>query len=265
MQRTRLKIKNVKDSDSTKHTRIKLKMHRKAKNFAKREEHSQMLAVKETNAALGLNKSGNRTGMANSDPEKMRKVRALRRFYGKKMPNMQCSNCKFSATCPQYKAGYECAFTPMLKSHRIESEEDLVDYMRELVGANMRRAHQGLIMETLAGGDPSLETSEALNLAFGQLTKLFDLQRDADSVDVEIESNDSSIIGRVFGGLDELVDETEQAKVLEESDYDLRLEDSDNESIVKDDFQNDLAMEFQQIQSTRSTEQVHKLKEIKVS
>lgn len=165
---------------------------------------------------LALNKSGDRRGMhmveSPPDPETMRKIRAARKFYGKKMPVLQCANCQFSQQCPQFRAGYECAFLPLLDSHGIQDTEDLVFYMKELLGANMRRTQLQLLMETLTGAKPSLEVSEALNLAFMQLTKLHEMTSSSDSLSVEINDGKGTIIGQLFGSLGTLVETTKQSK-----------------------------------------------------
>lgn len=172
---------------------------------------------------IKVNVSGNLRGMHNyhnpPDSEKMRKIRAMRRFYNKQMPVLQCSGCAYANVCPQFKAGYECAFLPFLNAHKVESEKDLVEYMKELLGAQMRRTHQALLMETLAGGAPSLETSEALNLAFMQLNTLHTKMADADKANISIETNDSSIISKIFGDLTSLKNQTKaaQAKPIEVS------------------------------------------------
>jgi hypothetical protein len=140
-------------------------------------------------------------------------MRAMRRFYNKQMPVLQCSTCAFSTQCPQFRAGYECAFLPFLNSHRIETTEDLVSYMKELLGATMRRAHLSMLMETLSGAPPSMELSEALNLAFMQLKGLYETMTLRQTASVEIETKDSTIIGRLFGGLSSLLDHTKAVQV----------------------------------------------------
>src|SRR5439155_1653172 len=64
-------------------------------------------------ASVKVNISGNRRGMHNlADTEHMRKVRAMRQFYGPKLPVLACSTCAFATSCPAFKAGYECSFLP---------------------------------------------------------------------------------------------------------------------------------------------------------
>jgi hypothetical protein len=68
------------------------------------------------------------------------------------------------------------------------------------------------MMETLTGGMPSLETSEALNMAFMQLKTLRDSMLETSAVNVTAETEDGTIIGRLFGGIGNLIEHTEDAQ-----------------------------------------------------
>ena len=166
-----------------------------------------------------LNKSGNMRGIHNQinppSSEHMTEVRkkrgAMSKIFNRAMPVLQCSNCAFATSCPQYKAGFECAYLPMLNSHTIESETDLMNAMKNLCEASLSRVHRQAMMETLTGGMPSLETSEAFNIAFMQLNQLHTKMVEGDTAEVSIDTEDGTIIGRLFGGLDNLVDTTQEA------------------------------------------------------
>lgn len=145
-----------------------------------------------------------------TETEQTKKIRAMRRIYNKQMPVLECNGCAFQNVCPQFKAGYECAYLPFLNSHKVEDESDLIGYMKELLGAGMRRAHQALLMETLSGQAPSLENTEALSLLFNQFKDFLQLMTDKNELSIETE--DTSIIGRLFGGLDVLVKQTLSAQ-----------------------------------------------------
>jgi len=179
------------------------------------ESSPSSVAIPANKTSLKLNVSGNLRGMHNyhnpPDSEQMRLIRAKRRFYNKQMPVLQCNNCAFSQNCPQYKAGYECAFLPFLSSHRVETEKDLFEYMKELIGSNMRRAHLATLQETLAGGKANFETTEALNLAFQQLTKLHEIMTEGAQGSISLESDDSGVIGKIFGSMESLMGATRDA------------------------------------------------------
>lgn len=133
-----------------------------------------------------------------------------RSFSGRHLPVLQCNNCSLSRVCSKFRAGYECAFLPYLSSHKVESVADLSKYMKELVGNSMRRAQLMNIIETANGGMPSLETSEALDMAFRQLKDLHGVLADGTEDVLEIEG-DASVVGAIFGGmkLEKLRAETE--------------------------------------------------------
>lgn len=172
------------------------------------------LATPNTKITVKMNTSGNFRGLnpaSRRSPEEMQKIRAMRKFYSKQMPVPQCNSCAYSSNCPSFRAGYECAFLPFLEAHQIDSMEDIMRYMEELLGASMRRTHQTMIMETLSGGSPSLETSEAIALAFGQLKDLHALKERTENAEVTLETDDKSIIGQLFGNMGSLMDSTSAA------------------------------------------------------
>jgi hypothetical protein len=163
-----------------------------------------------------VNVSGNRRGMHNAEnppsSEQMRKARAMRKLWNPQMPKLHCSNCQFSAQCPKYRAGYECAFLPFMDSHTIESEDDLVFYMKEILAMGVSRIQQIVIMERLSGARPSLEVSEAIAYQFNQLLQLHTSMQKANQVSISVETEDKSVISRLFGDLGALMDSTREAK-----------------------------------------------------
>ncbi len=212
-------VKDVKSAKGNLHALRKISERQSRKELSQLKSAKvlprSLSAASNTKVTLKLNASGNLRGMHNAenppDSEHMRRIRGMRRFYNKQMPQLQCSACAFSSSCPQFKAGYVCAFLPFLNSHKVESTRDLVDYMKELCGSSMRRAHLMTLMETLSGAPPSLETSEALGIAFEQLNKLHQTMTASGVSEVSIESNDGGIIGKLFGSLNTLVESTKHA------------------------------------------------------
>jgi hypothetical protein len=166
----------------------------------------------EVSKELGVAKDGTQRGLANRanppDSEHMRKIRAMRRFYGKQMPVPQCSTCAFSANCPQFKAGHECAFKPFLQSHKVDNIQDLMFYMKELLGSNLQRLHLATIFERLTGGTPSTELSESYAMLFQQLNQLHTLE--AESKEITLTTDDTSVIAKLFGSTNSLIDATEK-------------------------------------------------------
>lgn len=163
-----------------------------------------------TKAKVTLHLRGSRQGKSTEGTdEKAVMRRAMRRLWNSKMPVMHCNNCAFSQQCPQFKAGYECSFNRFFTAHEIKDEADLMFYAKELAREGVTRAQKMILAETLSGGAPGLETTEALSIAFTQLMQLHD--RMTDTAQVEIESADGTIIGQLFAGLDSLQNSTDAA------------------------------------------------------
>lgn len=156
---------------------------------------------------IKVNVKGNQRGVhALGESEKMKRLRAMRRLWNAKMPVMHCNSCAFSQQCPQFKAGYECAFNRFFDAHTIQNEDDLIFYAKEMCTQGVKRAQKMLLFETMSGGAPSLETSEALSIAFAQLMQLHD--RVTSTTEIEMESSEGTIIGKLFGGLEGLLSAT---------------------------------------------------------
>jgi hypothetical protein len=211
--KVRPKISGCKDVRKSRHLRTML-LKKSSKVLSKLFKPG-LSRVETPTTKVKLNIRGNRRGMhlADNPPEseEMRKRRAMRRLWNKQMPELQCSTCQFSSQCPQYRAGYVCAFLPFLNSHQIEDEKDLLFYAKELCGENVKRAQLMLIMERLSGAKPDIDTSEALALVFNQIMDLHQRFVDQDTTTLELESSDGTIIGRLFGGLDSLIGRTREA------------------------------------------------------
>lgn len=189
---------------------------------------------------MPLNKAGNLKGMhASGDSEGMARIRGMRKLYNKQMPVPQCNNCAFSQTCPKFRAGFECAFLPFLGSHDVQTPEDLMHYMRDLISANFRRAQMATALETLSGGAPSLELSESLMMLFNMSKELFELMKDDDSTGtLDVETNDKTVIGRLFGGMNNLLGETRDAISSPLDSTPLAIEDQEATERMKDGLEN---------------------------
>jgi hypothetical protein len=198
--------------DASKLGKIYGKLNRLSVN-TRRAEVMEVLKPSLPRTKVVLNVKGNLRGMGNANnSEHMRKVRAMRQFYNKKMPVLSCSVCAYASTCPQFKAGYECAYLPFLKSHTIETERDLLEAAKELCSANMQRMHLATLAETLSGAAPSLETTEALTMVFQQLMKLHEVTSKSDEASLSIETDDGNVIERIFGGFSDLLMTTRHAQ-----------------------------------------------------
>lgn len=157
-----------------------------------------------------LNASGNRRGMHNAEnppsSEQMREVRSGRKLWNKHMPVLACDNCAYTAQCPQFRAGYECAFLPFLHGHKIESEQDLINYSKEMVEQNLRRVQQGMMMETMTGGAPSLDMTEQMGSVFSQLMQLHERVSKKLEASVLLSGPSGGIVQQLFGNMGNLLE-----------------------------------------------------------
>lgn len=133
---------------------------------------------------------------------------STRRLWHAKLPVLACNGCQFAAQCPQFRAGYECAFSSFSKDISIKTEEDVLAYARELASLSLKRAVQVMIGEQLSGSAPTLEQTEALANIFSQLMALYD--RMSTRAEVTVDDAGGTIIGKLFGGAGGLLEATEQ-------------------------------------------------------
>lgn len=83
-----------------------------------------------------------------------KKVRKPKNIYSKKYPKLACDTCYAAQTCPDFKAGYVCAYNKMFKRFDSRNLEDIVDAMQSMVNLNMERMQRVAIFEMLDGGMP---------------------------------------------------------------------------------------------------------------
>lgn len=120
-----------------------------------------------------------------------------KKFVGKHLPTVHCNVCKHTQVCPHYRPGYECAYvSQMLK--RIESIEDVPDFMRMIAEAEMARVQQALIFDQLSGGDLSEETQLALDSVFAKLDRIYSLYHETHGSKPDAGLG---LIKRLFGDL----------------------------------------------------------------
>jgi len=118
-----------------------------------------------------------------------------KKFSGKHLPIVHCNSCRFTQTCPMHKPGYECGYVnSMIK--QIEGVEDIPEFMKLLVEAEMGRAQQALIFEQLAGGDLTESVQIALDGVFSKMQTLYTLNQDAPA-----DTGDRGLIRQLFGDL----------------------------------------------------------------
>lgn len=92
-----------------------------------------------------------------------KKVRKPKNIYSEKFPKLICDTCYAAQNCPEYKAGYVCAYEKMFKRFDTRDIRDIFDAMTSMVNLNLSRMQRVAIFEMLDGGMPD-----------GNLTALID-------------------------------------------------------------------------------------------
>lgn len=104
-----------------------------------------------------------------------KKVRKPRNVYSEKYPKLACDTCYKSGECPQYKAGYVCAYDKMFKRFDSRNLEDVIESMQGMVNFNMARLQRAMIFETLDGGMITPEVSNLIDQNVRLMEKMKDL------------------------------------------------------------------------------------------
>lgn len=99
-------------------------------------------------------------------------VRKPKQVYSKKFPKLACDRCFAAANCPEFKAGYVCAYNKMFDRFSSRDMGDVIQSMQGIVDYNMSRMQRAMIMETLSGGfDPVVTQLMDTNIRYMQMLK----------------------------------------------------------------------------------------------
>lgn len=85
-------------------------------------------------------------------------VRKPKQLYSDLMPKLSCDTCIKAGSCPDYVAGFVCAYNKLYKRFDTRDENDIMDAMHSMVQHNLQRMQQQMIFEMLDGGvaDPNV-------------------------------------------------------------------------------------------------------------
>lgn len=78
-------------------------------------------------------------------------VRKPKKVYSKKYPKFACDTCYAAAKCPEYKAGYVCAYHKTFNKFDTRDMADIIQAMQGMVEHNMTRMQRAMVMEVLNG------------------------------------------------------------------------------------------------------------------
>lgn len=101
-----------------------------------------------------------------------KKVARPKKMYSSKYPKMACDMCFNAQKCPEYKAGYVCAFNKMFERYNTRDIGDIIQAMQGIVDFSLMRLQRGMLTETMNGGLPDASVTNMMNQTMGYLAQL---------------------------------------------------------------------------------------------
>lgn len=83
-----------------------------------------------------------------------------------------------ATNCPEYQAGYICAYDKMFRRFNTRDVEDVKQGLTAIADLALERAQKAFMQETAMGGVPTKATSSALRDAWDYLSKLKELENE---------------------------------------------------------------------------------------
>ena len=101
-----------------------------------------------------------------------RKVLKPKKLYSEKYPKLACDICVNAQRCPQYKAGYVCAYNKMFNRYNTRDMGDVIQAMQGIVDLSMQRLQRSMLTEVMNGGMPDPNVSQMMNQSMQMLNNL---------------------------------------------------------------------------------------------
>lgn len=101
-----------------------------------------------------------------------RKVLKPKKLYSEKYPKLACDMCVNAQRCPEYKAGYVCAYNKMFNRYNTRDMGDIIQAMQGIVDLSMQRLQRSMMTEVMNGGLPDQNVSAMMNQSMQLLTHL---------------------------------------------------------------------------------------------
>ena len=78
-------------------------------------------------------------------------VKTPKKVYTKKYPKFACDTCYAASNCPEYKAGYACAYSKLFNRFSSRNMQDIIEAMQGMVDHNMSRMQRAMVIEAVTG------------------------------------------------------------------------------------------------------------------
>lgn len=101
-----------------------------------------------------------------------RAVARPKKLFSEKYPKLACDMCVNAQRCPEYKAGYVCAYNKMFSRYNTRDMADVIQAMQGIVDLSMQRLQRSMMTEVLNGGLPDPNVSQMMNQSMQLLTQL---------------------------------------------------------------------------------------------
>ena len=80
--------------------------------------------------------------------------------------------CVNAQKCPEYRAGYVCAYNKMFNRYNTRDVADVIQGMQGIVDLSMQRLQRAMLTEVLNGGMPDPNVSQLMHQSMQYLTQL---------------------------------------------------------------------------------------------
>ena len=95
-----------------------------------------------------------------------------KKLYSNKYPKMSCDSCLNAQKCPEYKAGFVCAYNKMFERYNTRDMGDIIQAMQGIADFSMMRLQRGMLTETMNGGIPDPSVTNMMNQTWGYMAQL---------------------------------------------------------------------------------------------
>ena len=107
-------------------------------------------------------------------------IKKQKKLSTRALPRLSCDRCVMAMNCPEYRAGYICAYDKTFRKYNTRNIEDVKQGMTAIADLALERAQKAFMQETAMGGVPTKATTQALNDAWNYLSKLHELEKEGD-------------------------------------------------------------------------------------
>lgn len=101
-----------------------------------------------------------------------KQVARPKKLYSNKYPKLACDMCVNAQKCPEYKAGYVCAYNKMFQRYDTRNMADVIQAMQGIVDLSMQRLQRTMLTEVMNGGLPDPNVSQMMNQSMQLLNHL---------------------------------------------------------------------------------------------